>query len=326
MSKKENKHYQIIKEINAKLSNKSLNKKALVIMLFAIIIILLIILISNNNKRIKLNIYEKTQLIYNNENITDKLKDEIIIKDGATFISLNDVKEFLDNTIYQEDETKTIITTSSKKLATLKVGENNITINGSNKQIEVVPFENNNIIYIPISEMQNIYNYEFKNIFETNVITIDSLNKKQVKAYAKKNIVIKQDTKKTSKSIEKVKKGDELILIEDNKLAKVRTQNGNIGYINKNKLTNIETKREDFIEETKQVEEDKYKEYDITKKDISTYENRKKVIDFILQDSIKNDNMYVKIAYKNEVNKDYERFKIEVIPILQECGITTKIE
>ena len=66
-------------------------------------------------------------------------------------------------------------------------------------------------------------------------------------AYASKNIKIKEEGKSLSKTIDKVEKGNWLIFIsENNGIAKVRTQDGKIGYVKKKYLNNFVTKREDF--------------------------------------------------------------------------------
>ena len=40
-----------------------------------------------------------------------------------------------------------------------------------------------------------------------------------------------------------------------------------------------------------------------------------------MQEAIKNDKMYVKITYNGAEEQKYDRFKIEITPILSECGI-----
>ena len=70
---------------------------------------------------------------------------------------------------------------------------------------------------------------------------------------------------------------------------------------------------------------DEAEKFDITSKDISTYKKRKEVIDFILQETIKNDKIFVEITYSKDKNFEYERFKIEALPILRECGITVEM-
>ena len=48
---------------------------------------------------------------------------------------------------------------------------------------------------------------------------------------------------------------------------------------------------------------------------------RQNIINLILQEAIKNDKMYVKITYNGAEEQKYDRFKIEITPILSECGI-----
>ena len=51
-------------------------------------------------------------------------------------MSIEDIQKFIDKTIYQEQETGLIITTSERKIATLKQDEDKIEINGSNQDAE----------------------------------------------------------------------------------------------------------------------------------------------------------------------------------------------
>ncbi len=318
MTKKNSKH---IKKKNKKPSNKSYKKIAFVVLLMILIII--IIKIQNTPKKLD---YENTQIILNNENITSNLQDPILEENGKTYMSFHDVQSFLDNTIYQEEETGLIITTSDKKIATFKKDDDNITINGSNQKIKNVYIQKNEKNYIAISELENVYNYDFEYIEESNIVTIDYLNKEFIKAYAKKDIKIKQENKAFSSIVDRVEKGNWLIYIsEEDETAKVRTQNGIIGYVNKKMLDNFVTERDNFYEENKEATTQETLEYDISQKDISTFEKRMDIINLILQAAIKNDKMNVKIIYNETINFEYERFKIEVVPILKECGITVNI-
>ena len=318
MTKKNSKH---IKKKNKKPSNKSYKKIAFVVLLMILIII--IIKIQNTPKKLD---YENTQIILNNENITSNLQDPILEENGKTYMSFHDVQSFLDNTIYQEEETGLIITTSDKKIATFKKDDNNITINGSNQKIKNVYIQKNEKNYIAISELENVYNYDFEYIEESNIVTIDYLNKEFIKAYAKKDIKIKQENKAFSSIVDRVEKGNWLIYIsEEDETTKVRTQNGIIGYVNKKMLDNFVTERDNFYEENKEATTQETLEYDISQKDISTFEKRMDIINLILQAAIKNDKMNVKIIYNETINFEYERFKIEVVPILKECGITVNI-
>ena len=241
MAKKSSKHIKS----NKKHYNKSYKKIA-----FIVVLILFIAIITNlTNKSQKLS-YANTQIILNNNNITSNLQDDIIIENGKIYMSFNDIQTFLDKTIYQEDETGLVITTSDKKIATFKLNDETITINSSNQKAKNVLIEKEEKKYIAISELESVYDYDFDYISSSNIVTIDSLNKKCIKAYAKKNLKIKEENKTFSTTIENVKKGNWLIYIsEENGIAKVRTQNGVIGYVKVKLLDNFVTERDDFDKE-----------------------------------------------------------------------------
>ena len=308
MSKKKSKHTK-------HKTNKSYQKIA-----FICIFICIIIIIGKNSKKEQKS--EKTQIIINNENITNELTNDIIQENGNTYMSYEDIQKFIDTTIYKEEENNMIITTSNKKIATIKENDDIININGSEQKEKNVVIKKDNKEYIAISELENVYDYEFKYITSSNTATIDNLEKKLVKAYTNKNVKIKEKDTIVSKTIDTVKKGNWIIYIgTENGLAKVRTQNGKIGYVNINAIGNYVTEREDFSENNKNIENEKKMEYDISKKNISTFEKRKNIINLILQEAIKNDKMYIKIVHDGEDNEEYNRFKIEIVPMFKECGI-----
>ena len=300
------------------------NNKGYIKIVFVIVFIFISFLIIKN-KSIKRN-YQTTQLIINNENITDKLQNSMITENNQIYMSYNDVKLFLDESLYTEDNTDLIITASDRKIAVMDAQNQTLKINGSNVEAKNIIIKKDEKVYIAISELKSVYNYEIEKIDETNTITIDSLNKKCVKAYAKKNIKVKREKKMMSSSVDKVKKGNWVYFInEENGYAKVRTQKGIIGYVKLKALNNYVNEREDFSLESKVFKEDNSITKDISKEDISSFEKRQNIINLILQEAIKNDKMYVQISYNGEENANYERFKIEIVPILKECGIETKV-
>lgn len=301
-----------------------LNKaKSIRLLIILIILIVIIFVIKKVNTKI---IDEKMSLIIDNEDVTSQLEKEIVEQDGITYISFNDVQKFLDKNIYQEDETELIITSSDKKVAALKIDSSDIEINGSEVEIKGQAFKNQEgTIFIPISEMENIYDIEFNYIEEAKNITIDYYSKSLVKAYTTKKISVKSKMSGFSETISKVKKGNWVVFVadsEDGKWAKVRTQDGNIGYIKKKYLTNFVTEREN-MEYTESPISNEYLEKDITEEKIAKYENRKKLIDEILQETVLAGKKTVKIIYeKEQTSEEYTRFKIEIVPILKECGIS----
>ena len=90
---------------------------------------------------------ESTNLIINNNNVTARLKKEVIIEDDVIFIAKEDVKNFFDKYITQDESTNKIITTYEKKIAAIEPDNKTIEINGSNKQINSTLKEANDTIY-----------------------------------------------------------------------------------------------------------------------------------------------------------------------------------
>ena len=191
---------------------------------------------------------ETINLVINNNNVTARLKHEVKIKDGTIYLSMDDVENFFDKYIHIEEDTGEIVTTYETKMASLGLNSNKVTINGSDKKIDAGALQEDDVIYLPMSEMTDVYNMEIANIEQNKIITIDSLNREQIKAYAKSNLSVKWKNEIFSKTVDKVKKGDIVILIsEDEKgWAKIRTENGEVGYVKANKLANHTTVREEL--------------------------------------------------------------------------------
>lgn len=204
---------------------------------------------------IKDDITNKTNLIINNNNVTARLKQELMIKDDQIYISMKDIKNFFDNYIYEEEQIKQIVTTYDKKVATIGFEEEIITINGSSRKINATAIEENEEIYLPIREMSDVYDIEIKYIEETDTVTMDSLDREQIKAAISKNVSVKDYARTLSRTVDKIKKGDMVIVISENNegWTKIRTENGKIGFVKTKLLVNQITVREK-IEEKPQID------------------------------------------------------------------------
>lgn len=210
----------------------------------------------------------KPNLIINNNNVTAKLKKEMIIQEDEIYLAKEDIKNFFDPHLYYDEDNKTITTTSDIKVAKVTVGKKEIQLNGKTEEISNGLLEQNNTVYIPISIMKKVYNIEVNHIKETDIITIDSLDREQIKYQANKKVSVKYKAKLLSKTVDKLEIGDKFIWIADSNKgwSKIRTQNGKIGYIKTDTLANKEITREKQ-EPKKQIEEkvslvwDYYSEY-----------------------------------------------------------------
>ena len=131
----------------------------IIIGIVALLIVAFIINIAPGYKRNKFQ--NVTNLIIGDENVTENLKKPIYKDEEENiYISKEDIEQFLDKTIYYDEENDIVIATSEVSVASMKIGEKVININGSNKDTLETIIRVNDTIYIPIKEMKIVYNIE----------------------------------------------------------------------------------------------------------------------------------------------------------------------
>ena len=365
----------------------------------ALVVIFVIAMIANNY--IILDNNEKINLVINNNNVTAHLKNDVLIEDDIIYLSEADVQNFFDKYIYYDEDINKIVTTYEKKIAEIGFDENVININGSDKQIYACAIERDGEVYLPVSEMADVYDVEIANIPETKVITMDSLDREQKRAIVNKDTAVKSSTNFIAKTVDRVEKGEAVIVVSnDGKYSRIRTSDGKLGYVKSNRLENEFTIREDMQEE-KQVEGkinltwDYFSEYasapdrtgttidgvnvvspsffyldedgnleenvgsegqayiewahnngykvwpmvsnavaaneslDITSNIMKSYENRKKLIEAIVEKCVQYNLDGINIDFENMYAEDvdmYSRFIIELTPRLKEIGMVTSVD
>ena len=231
-------------------------KKKNIIRIFIIIlaIIILGIIAYIANDYIILGKNETTNLVINNTNVTGNLKEDIFIDGENIYLSKQDLSNFFDKYIYEDEENNKIITTYEDKIATIGFDENKIEINGSEVSTKAHAIEKEEAIYLPITELKDVYGIEIEYIEDSDTITIDSIAREQKKAIVNGNLAVKSSTNFIAKTIDRVKKGDYVIVIsDDGKNARIRTENGKIGYVKSKKLANTVVTRQS-IEKEKQIQ------------------------------------------------------------------------
>ena len=244
------------KNKNKRMSNVEIESKRKIVKrtfftVIALVIIFIIAMIANNY--IILDKNETTNLIINNKNVTSDLRNDIIIEDDIIYLSEADVSNFFDKHIYYDEESNKIITTYEKKIAEIGFDENLININGSDKEIYAHAIERDGEVYLPVSEMADVYDVEIQNILETKVITMDSLDREQKRAIINKNTAVKSSSNFISRTVDRVEKGEAVIVVStDGKFSRIRTSDGKIGIVKSNRLENEFNIREN-MEDEKQV-------------------------------------------------------------------------
>ena len=244
-------------KVKRKMSYEEQEKKKKIIVRTFIIIVALIVLfviamIANNY--IILDNNEVTNLVINNRNVTSDLKNNVLIENNVIYLSEDDVQNFFDKYLYLEEENNKFITTYDKKIAEIGFDEDEININGSDKQIYAHVINKDGINYLPVSEMKDVYNIEIENIEDTKVVTMDSLDREQKKAVVTSNVAVKSSTNFIARTVDRLEKGETVVVISsENGISRVRTPRGKIGYIKTNKLDDEFTVREALAEE-KQID------------------------------------------------------------------------
>ncbi|MBR0490656.1 MAG: SH3 domain-containing protein [Clostridia bacterium] len=242
-----------VKEPKRKMTREEIEaKKKKIKRRFFIFVALIVLVIAGfiANDYIILDQNEKTSLVINNGNISN-LKHDILIEDDVIYISKDDIKNFFDRYIYLDEENNQIITTYDKKIATIGFEGNILTINGANKKIYANAKKEGETIYLPISEMKDVYGIEIENIKDSKVVTIDSIDREQKKAMASKDAAVKSSTGFIAKTIDRINKGAYVIVVSktDDGWTKIRTPNGKVGYVKNDVVVNEVKIRENMVEE-----------------------------------------------------------------------------
>ena len=178
------------------------------------------------------------------------LKQEMFLDDkGTVYISKDDVEELFDKNIYYNEAEKELITTFNKHIALLKIDENFMLVNDSNVELKSPMIEKEKKVYLPLSDMGIVYDLEIEYSKNSKRVIADSVSRSKKRALALKNLKLKEKPGIFSKKIEKISNGEYLIVIDkEGKYCKVRSSNGNIGYIKEKKLSDIEKLRDNWVE------------------------------------------------------------------------------
>lgn len=238
-------------------------KKSKIGIIIAIIIIALVLIvgaiggyyvIKRNYIVSKIN---QTNLIINNSNATSSLKNNVYIKNGVVYVSKPDIYNFFDNTIIYDEKYNQVVTTSSTKIASLPIDSKQIQVNSSNTTIKAGAIILDEVAYVPISELDEVYNIKTTYVESEDLVYIDSLYREQQTATLKKDSSIKYKPTIISATLAKAKQGDTLTIANrsdypvPNGWTRVRTENGTLGYIQTGKLNEFKTIREKAEEKAK---------------------------------------------------------------------------
>lgn len=218
------------------------------IALLGVIVFILIIIIStvfgNSNKH---KVPEKVSLLLNNQ--LTELKKDMYVDNDEIYMSKEDIVNLFDDTLYYNEAEKELITTYNTHIALLKVNEAFMVLNDSNVELKGCLTEKENTVYLPLSDMGIIYDVDVEYSSEYNRVILDSTKEEKKRSITLKKANVYEKASTFSKKIEKLNMSEYVMILGTEKnFKKVRTENGNIGYIKEKKISDAETIREKMIE------------------------------------------------------------------------------
>lgn len=200
-----------------------------------------------------------TNLIINDEDVTEKLKGSVYIgEEGGVYLSKDDIATMFDKNIYYDEVSSTIVTTSNTKTASFWVAENQMIINGVKQNLNSKVILIDGVIYIPISELELVYNIVVDYIKETDVVVIENLNQGLIKAQVEEGSNIKYKPRLISKKVGEAQVGEVVSCYYTTSKGwrLIRKEDGTLGYVKANILTNEYIERQDWDDEiqTKEID------------------------------------------------------------------------
>lgn len=204
----------------------------------------------------KKEITDRTNLVVNYTNVTAKMKNKLYIEGEKIYLSKEDVKNYYDKYLYYDKAYNRLITTNDENIAYISIDKGTTSVNDS-RILKTNAITRDGIIYVPISDLDEIYNIEVTYIKDTDTVVIESLNRESKIAKASKKMSVKYKSTIVSKSVDKIETDEQVTIIpSDTELdgwVKVRTQRGKIGFVAEKDLKDIIVERE-AKKDKKQIE------------------------------------------------------------------------
>lgn len=172
-------------------------------------------------------------------NTTKFNNNPYIDQNNNIYISFDDIKQYIDPNIIFDKSTNRVVITTEDKCVKLKVGTNDIWINGEKSTLATNLETKDNKIYIPMKEFDEIYNINTRYYENSKTYVIDS-NNSSIAKIKYNSVNIYSDIKTSSPIYKTLKKGDKVVVyiesLKHKRWYKIRDERGYIGYISKSSI------------------------------------------------------------------------------------------
>lgn len=194
---------------------------------------------------------EEIRVIIDDAEVTRNMPDVAVFVDGKAMLSFDTIKKYFDEYIYFDEKYNTVIITGDTDIIKMELDDNSLNLNGTSKNIKVPAKKINDVIYVPVEELQKMYNIAVVHN-EKLIITTDNIEYKEIKMNQKEKVKLYK--KQLSLTTGKVKAGEVLTVFsgeESEGYAKVRTPNGDLGYVKRKDLNGTIVLDKKIIEDNK---------------------------------------------------------------------------
>lgn len=194
---------------------------------------------------------EEIRVIIDDAEVTRNMPDVAAFVDGKAMLSFDTIKKYFDEYIYFDEKYNTVIITGDTDIIKMELDDNSLNLNGTSKKIKVPAKKINDVIYVPVEELQKMYNIAVVHN-EKLIITTDNIEYKEIKMNQKEKVKLYK--KQLSLTTGKVKTGEVLTVFsgeESEEYAKVRTPNGDLGYVKRKDLDGTIVLDKKIIEDNK---------------------------------------------------------------------------
>lgn len=194
---------------------------------------------------------EEIRVIIDDAEVTRNMPDVVVFVDGKAMLSFDTIKKYFDEYIYFDEKYNTVIITGDTDIIKMELDDNSLNLNGTSKNIKVPAKKINGVIYVPVEELQKMYNIAVVHN-EKLIITTDNIEYKEIKMNQKEKVKLYK--KQLSLTTGKVKAGEILTVFsgeESEEYAKVRTPNGDLGYVKRRDLDGTIVLDKKIIEDNK---------------------------------------------------------------------------
>ena len=196
---------------------------------------------------------EEIRVIIDDAEVTRNMPNVAVFVDGKAMLSFDTIKKYFDEYIYFDEKYNTVIITGDTDIIKMKLDDNSLNLNGISKNIKVPVKKINDVIYVPVGELQKMYNIAVVHN-EKLIITTDNIEYKEIKMNQKEKVKLYK--KQISLTTGKVKAGEVLTVFsgeESEEYAKVRTTNGDLGYVKRKNLDGTIVLDKKIIEDNKNI-------------------------------------------------------------------------